>query len=265
MMRWAKHNSGFTIVELLIVIVVIAILAALTFVAYGGVQRQAAASQVMATVKDAGKAVALEVVKNGESLPSSLPSDFHASGDVEVVYAPLSNVHYSGLSTVQHGVLLYELCEQLIQNPNYSTIHSRDGAQTSTIVMSCDDNIQDDRLQITGWETKTWTTPLTQQQIQDYIATVPYDTWWTDKQTVIKRFYSALISMYTSSGGSWPVTSFWDPWATQWSGVQKQNLPNPDTPVEGVNYCIMATHRQRTELSYIVTAKEQVPHTGTCF
>jgi len=37
-----NKQSGFTIVELLIVIVVIAILATITFVAYGGIQRSAA-------------------------------------------------------------------------------------------------------------------------------------------------------------------------------------------------------------------------------
>lgn len=44
---WAKNkNSGFTIVELLIVIVVIGILAAITIVAYNGVQTRAKASAV---------------------------------------------------------------------------------------------------------------------------------------------------------------------------------------------------------------------------
>lgn len=40
-MKWAQKQTGFTIVELLIVIVVIAILAAVTIVAYNGIQNQA--------------------------------------------------------------------------------------------------------------------------------------------------------------------------------------------------------------------------------
>ncbi|MCA9336117.1 prepilin-type N-terminal cleavage/methylation domain-containing protein, partial [Candidatus Saccharibacteria bacterium] len=41
MKTWAKNKkTGFTIVELLIVIVVIAILAAITIVAYNGIQQR---------------------------------------------------------------------------------------------------------------------------------------------------------------------------------------------------------------------------------
>ena len=40
-MLWAKNKHGFTIVELLIVVVVIAILAAITVVAYTGIQQRA--------------------------------------------------------------------------------------------------------------------------------------------------------------------------------------------------------------------------------
>ena len=44
-MQWARKQTGFTIVELLIVVVVIAILAAITIISYNGIQNRAEASK----------------------------------------------------------------------------------------------------------------------------------------------------------------------------------------------------------------------------
>lgn len=63
---------GFTIVELLIVIVVIAILAAITIVAYNGIQNRAKASAAQTTVKQAAIKIQTYAIENGDSYPENL-------------------------------------------------------------------------------------------------------------------------------------------------------------------------------------------------
>ena len=65
-----KSVGGFTIVELLIVIVVIAILAAITVVAYNGIQNRANDSAVQSDLRNAGMKIQEYFVTNG-SLPTS--------------------------------------------------------------------------------------------------------------------------------------------------------------------------------------------------
>lgn len=66
---WASRNRGFTIVELLIVIVVIAILAAISIVAYNGIQTRANDS----TVKDDLSKIAT-AIRNYEAVKGTLPA-----------------------------------------------------------------------------------------------------------------------------------------------------------------------------------------------
>ena len=67
-----KKAYGFTIVELLIVVVVIAILAAITIVSYNGVSGRARASAVAASTETAAKKVLAYMVQNSDQAPADL-------------------------------------------------------------------------------------------------------------------------------------------------------------------------------------------------
>lgn len=75
-----KTTSGFTIVELLIVIVVIAILAAITIVAYNGIQARASDSRILAGVNQVEKALKLWSADNGSAIKGGLNSTVASGG-----------------------------------------------------------------------------------------------------------------------------------------------------------------------------------------
>lgn len=60
-----KYGSGFTIVELLIVVVVIAILAAITIVSYNGISQRAKNTEVLSRIDSYTKIFQLYKVQNG--------------------------------------------------------------------------------------------------------------------------------------------------------------------------------------------------------
>ena len=65
MKAWARKPKGFTIVELLIVIVVIAILATITVVAYNGIQNRSKNTAVQSDIKQVQKLIEAYSALNG--------------------------------------------------------------------------------------------------------------------------------------------------------------------------------------------------------
>ena len=100
-----KHKLGFTIVELLIVIVVIAILAAVTIVAYNGIQKRSADSAASNFLAQAKKHLLIDKETNGDSFPSTLATANNGQGipvpnDMTVRYTPYNNLNPQAFSIV---------------------------------------------------------------------------------------------------------------------------------------------------------------------
>lgn len=85
MKRTNKLQSGFTIVELLIVIVVIGILAAITIIAYNGIQERARSTTVTSALSQAAKKLAFYQVDNPNAYPAAL-SDIGIQNTANLTY-----------------------------------------------------------------------------------------------------------------------------------------------------------------------------------
>jgi prepilin-type N-terminal cleavage/methylation domain-containing protein len=136
------NSKGFTIVELLIVIVVIGILAAITIVAFNGIQNRARVAIVTTDLSSATRQIALYEVdagaypttlsqlNNGQGLKASKDTSFQYSGGgtAYCLTATNSNVSYNTSNTAStpaqggcagHGVGGVAAITNLMPNPSF--------------------------------------------------------------------------------------------------------------------------------------------------
>ena len=95
MLKLTKKQRGFTIVELLIVIVVIGILAAITIVAYNNVNDKARASSAVSALDQAKKKLELYKAENG-----GYPADLNTIGILDcpsVAYEYTNSANTKGI------------------------------------------------------------------------------------------------------------------------------------------------------------------------
>lgn len=103
-----RTQSGFTIVELLIVIVIIGILAAITIVAYNGIQDRARASSASSALSQAASKLGIYNADNG-TYPSSLATaGVVDSSDVKYQYTATGSTY---CITATNGTTSYKITE----------------------------------------------------------------------------------------------------------------------------------------------------------
>lgn len=108
---WAKNKqTGFTIVELLIVIVVIGILAAITIVAYNGVQKKAQGSAASSALSQSAKKLALYQVDAGIYPTTLSEAGVTTSGNVSYQYSQ-TNAGLGYCITATSGNVSYQTTE----------------------------------------------------------------------------------------------------------------------------------------------------------
>lgn len=98
MKQWAKQTSGFTIVELLIVVVVIAILAAITIVSYNGITARAAEAKRNTDLTQLSKAIQAARNNTGQTL-GQITGSFWSAGACGVTGNNPGNVEPRDLPT----------------------------------------------------------------------------------------------------------------------------------------------------------------------
>ena len=113
MKRWErKKQTGFTIVELLIVVVVIAILAAITIVAYSGIRERATTSHVQSALSQAHKKIVAHAALNADQYPATLADAGVTGGGVVYQYTSDNSVQpgdyaITASSSVTGGIDFY--------------------------------------------------------------------------------------------------------------------------------------------------------------
>lgn len=266
-MKQGNRSRGFTIVEILVVIVILAVLLTLSIVAYQGIQRRSAESSVKSNLSEAAKSLYVERAKNG-MYPSALPSSFKASD--KVLLTMNSDIGYSGLTPVQNGVLFYEICKDLISEGLGSGVNN--GGNTENYLTACtpySGSVGNGYIQVNGWTPRNFNKPVTSSTLPNLVSSINYnDSWRPNRDVVEKNFFTQLNDRFLEQGGTFPITTFWEPWATVLNGgVFYEALPLPTTGGGGwvveSDFCIQGRYESYSDVLWYVRKNGQ-PTTGTC-
>ena len=255
--RWAP---GFTIVELLIVVVVIAILVTITVVSYTNITRSTIDSAAKAHLVEVAAEMRLGLLDT-KAFPTSLSTKLATNGNVTTQLKTVgAEQRYTNLTPVQNGTLFSVICQNLIDSGAGRA--NDQGGTPQDYITGCS-NWNYNKVQIGGWVNQVWNTPVTAQQLRDYgnsfTTNVAYQK--PTHEATVKSFYNTLADTFIRRGGTTPITSFWDYWASPSSGgVYAEALPDGTA---SNYYCAEAQSIKQPDIIWHVTETNTVV-SGPC-
>lgn len=105
--HYPSQVRGFTIVEMIVMVTIIAVLAAITIFAFGAWRSRTATAEVTTALTHLASALKSEQTFNNV-YPSSVPSSYQASTGVTITYTNTSTTYCAkGTSTAVSTVVLY--------------------------------------------------------------------------------------------------------------------------------------------------------------
>lgn len=106
----SRKTYGFTIVELAIAIVVVAILVAITIVAYDAAQNRSAENALKADLQTASNQLGLALLR-GEGYPSNLPDNLRG-GNTDLDYSSDGRTYCITASSARDGITPYHITQE---------------------------------------------------------------------------------------------------------------------------------------------------------
>ena len=231
------RQSAFTIVELLIVIVVIAILAAITLISYNGIQQRAKASSAQSLLSQTVNKVKLYAIDHSDQYPSSLTDagiidttnlQYSSTSSTYCITATAQNVSYYQNTTTNtptkgacpgHGVDGGGVVTNLASNPRATKLSiptgqfgwktrwaGYGGSQTESLVAGASDGPLSN---VTTYARKQWT--VIGGQLQDIAydfgsgSVQPGDVYtitayWRVSRSAVATSARIIIQWYDASG-----------------------------------------------------------------
>lgn len=232
-----KHR-GFTIVELIVIIVVISALALISYVGYGNVQHRIADDAVRNDLRQA--ASTLEGYKN---FANNYPSNLAGTGFVPSQNVALS-LYTNAPTTPTYSNLTSDQNAQLLLNSCNAYMPVTDGTTTYNTVCSFAGN----NVHVSGTKTSNVV-------IQG--PTVAQSSFVLTCGSVCTSAQNAIIAIFQAQGGTWPVN------------VPRNQvaLPSPTGSTStgpATAYCLSAHSSQFDDIAYYIKSPSTDTLIGNC-